>query len=106
MKTNLMINECWIDKTNNAGLGESNVYETFTDSKAILFKALQKDNGRCTGKVFIEKLDGSVVSIGWVFEKQVKYEDCNEYFTRETWVTLHNKKPKTTIEHFYVEESI
>jgi len=37
-----------------------------------------------------------------VFEQAAHYEDTNEPYTRETWVTLHERKPETTIRTFPV----
>ena len=101
----MYIKETWIqirDKgTENEkryNMGNSDYYEPFTDDLGKLFASLQKEYGRCVSKVYID--EGQ--QIGWVFEKKEKFEDVNEYFTKETWVEVHDEKPTiTTTEHFH-----
>jgi len=40
--------------------------------------------------------------VGWVFQKRVKFSDCNETFLQETWVTLHKSKPTVKTTHHYL----
>ena len=84
----LVINETWVNKTENCSGGDSGYYETYTDDLGELFKSLQREYGRCVSKVYNDNcLDGTVWSNGWVFEKRRKYDDCNEYYLAETWIT-------------------
>jgi hypothetical protein len=85
---NIYIQETWIDQKNKSIIGETDIYETFTDSKGKLFKALQNEYGRCVSKIFIDDLDGKTKQVGWVFEKKQKYDDVNEFFILETWITI------------------
>ena len=103
MSENLHIQEDYVEVLENGtclGYGSSDVYETFTNNIGKLFTSLQKDHGRCKGKVYI---DTSEVSrqVGWVFEKKKKYTDCNESFIRQVWVTLHEQPETHTIEYHY-----
>jgi hypothetical protein len=85
---NIYIQETWIDQKNKSIIGETDIYETFTDSKGKLFKALQNEYGRCISKIFVDDLDGKTKQVGWVFEKKQKYDDVNEFFILETWITI------------------
>lgn len=63
----------------------------FEENTKTIFKMLQKDHGRCTGKMFVDGKDGSTKHIGWVFEKRECYSDRNglrqdDFFRCETWV--------------------
>jgi hypothetical protein len=52
-----------------------------------IFRYSQKEHGRCTGKVYV----GNGIPVGWVFVKRKKYEDANETYLHETWVSLLDK---------------
>ena len=94
----MLIQEAWVNRTKDYRIGESDIYEPFTDNIKKLFKSLMKEYGRCTGKVRIDP-DGK--AIGWVFEKRTKYSDAKETFLQETWVTLHKEKPTVTSKYHY-----
>ena len=84
----LVINETWVDKTQNALCGSSGYYEPYTEDLGELFRSLQREYGRCVSRVYQDNcLDGTSWVNGWVFEKKHKYNDCNEYYLAETWVT-------------------
>ena len=102
---NLFVEENWLDATSHHRLGDSGIYETFTDSPGVLYRALLKEYGRCIGSVHVDRPGGKVSNIGWVFLKRKKYDDCDETFLAETWVTLHKKQPTRTVEYHYVELS-
>ena len=92
--SNLWITETWIDTAQNVCCGESGDYETFTDDTGMLFKSLQKTYGKCISKMYVDRKDGSVIQTGWVFSKKQKYDDCNEYYIAETWVTVYKSQPE------------
>lgn len=106
----LYVQETFISRTKDACFGESEVYEAWTDDLAKLFRALQKEYGRCTGPCYIDTKTG-VRQIGWVFEKHMRYEDARpdsrgryrpqDYYLRAVWVTVHTAKPTRTIEYHY-----
>jgi len=58
-KQNILINEVWTDANERVIIGESGVYETRFDDIEDLFKALQKEYGRCVSKVYIDTDNGS-----------------------------------------------
>lgn len=90
---NLHIQETFVNETAGYRFGETEPYEPFTDDLGKLFRNLQAEYGRCTGKVYTDSKDG-VKAIGWVFEKRMKYEDARtnkpeDYYLCSVWVTLH-----------------
>ena len=80
-------------------LNESDIYETFTNDRGELYRSLQKEYGRCISKVYVGETD--IKEIGWVFVKREMYNDCNETYLQETWITVHTKKPTKTIKYHY-----
>jgi hypothetical protein len=68
-----------------------------------LYKFGLKEYGKCTSKIYIDGKEGKVKHIGYVFLKKSKYEDCNEYFLMETWLTLEHYIE--TVEREYKEIS-
>lgn len=101
----LWIKETYINKTEGYRFGDFDVIESFTDDPGRLFKELQREYGRCTGRVHVDK-GPDVLDIGWVFEKRMKYEDATgnkptDYYLREVWVTVHDKPPTKTVEYHY-----
>ena len=101
----LFIQETFINKTRNARIGETEVYQAFTDEIGKLYRDLVREYGRCRGKVYIDRVARAPMAIGWTFEKRVKYDDSPETYLREVWVSVHSAKPTKTIEYHYVEVS-
>jgi hypothetical protein len=96
----MLIQETWIDRTDNVCTGESGLYEPFTDEPGKLYRHCMKEYGRCIGRMYIDTEAGTK-AIGWVFQKRQKYDDCKKTFLLETWVTLHDSEPDRTIKHHY-----
>lgn len=92
----MLIQETYINASKGHGIGESGLYEPFTEDTGQLYRALQKEYGRCVGKVrvMIDGVDG--IPIGWVFQGRDRYEDTREPYLREVWVTLHEAAPTVT----------
>ncbi len=88
------------NRTKGCRNGDSDVYKTFTDSYGELYRAMMREYGRCTGKVYIDTKTGAR-AIGWVFMKRQTYDDCNETYILETWVTVHKAPPTKTTEFHY-----
>jgi hypothetical protein len=97
--SNIYIQETWVNKTAGYVVGESDVYETWFTDTGKLFKHLQKEYGRCTGKVYV----GDNRQVGWGFEKLTKYTDSKDTYLQETWVTVHTAKPVKTISYQYAD---
>ena len=99
----ILISHTQIDATRHISSGESEVYESCCATPAEVYRHCLKNYGRCTGKVYIDKKDGKSVHVGWVFVSRQKYDDCNDTYLAETWVTMHKAKPTHTITHHYME---
>lgn len=68
-------------------------WERTNADKARLFLDLQKDHGRCTGKMYRDQKDDQPVHVGWVFIKRECYSDRHglrpqDYYLCETWVEV------------------
>ena len=94
----------WINETGSTddgkryGSGESEVYETCHRSRRtvpLLATRVRSLHVQCTTKA------RGPIKIGWVFEKRRKYDDCNETYLAETWVTLHDAPPTKTTQYHY-----
>lgn len=83
----MLVQESYVNLTENYRIGDSEPYEPFTTDTGQLYRAYRKECGRCTGKVWIDRLDGTH-AIGWIFVKRARYEDTREPYLQETWVTL------------------
>lgn len=86
-----------VDEDRGYRFGDDTPYETMYEETGDLFKALMKEYGRCTSKMFVDKLDGSAKQVGWCFEKKAKYEDTNELFTQAAWVWVFTEMPVKTV---------
>ena len=93
----LWVQESHKNKNENYIFGKSDVYETCHDTIGNLFRAMQAEFGRCTGKVYI----GDGDHIGWVFESRDKYTDSSDTYIREVWVAIHNAEPVNTTKFFF-----
>lgn len=83
-----MVRETYCNETEGYRFGDSEWYEAYTDDKGRLFKDMQKEYGRCSGKMYVEP-DGK--QVGWVFVKSMQYEDArskDEVYIREVWVEV------------------
>lgn len=96
--------ETYLNRTENHGIGESDVYETFAETPGELYRAMVAEYGRCIGRVYVDSADGPK-AIGWVFVKRMRYEDSPETYLREVWVTLHERMPETQTTVHYQELS-
>jgi hypothetical protein len=93
----MLVQETYIDKSHGCIYGETEPYEPYTDDVGRLFRDFQREYGRCTSKVYIDRKDGSTASVGWVFVKRAKYQDCTDTYLQETWVTLYKSYEKKTV---------
>lgn len=84
-------------------IGESDVYEAYTDDRRRLFRDMQREYGRCTGKVYIDTPDKQAMAIGWVFAKRRPFERDDGSYLASTWVTLHSQPPTRTTAFHYVD---
>ena len=102
----LMVSETYVNESKGYQIGDSGLYEPYTEKIGRLFLEIQREYGRCTGKVYIDTANG-VKAIGWCFEKRMRYEDARgndperDYYLRAVWVTLHDAPDTVTREHHY-----
>lgn len=98
----IYVQESYVNATESHGIGESDVYETFADETGELFRAMRSEYGRCVGSVHIDTDEG-VKRVGWVFQGRDRYQDDDETYLREVWVTLHERMPEVTTTVTYRE---
>jgi hypothetical protein len=90
-----------VNATEGYTCGKTDPEETEFETKGEVFKWCLKRFGKCVSRVYIDRESGRPRKIGWVFQKRVKYDDCNQMFLQETWITLH-KAPSEhkTVYHY------
>lgn len=72
-------------------------HECFTDDVGRLFRSCQREYGRCTSRVYVDRADGSTPAVGWHFEKMREYEDSGRYgrprsyYKQGAWVSLYTR---------------
>jgi len=98
----IYIQETFVNETLNSSFGETNVYEAFTDDKGKLFKSLQKEYGRCKGKVYHDSVSHGTKAIGWIFESRNKYTDSPDTYLRNVWVTLFEQPDDVEVTRHYM----
>ena len=90
----LQIKEDWVNATKGYRCGDSGWYEPDQcQSTGRLFRALQREYGRCVSRVYVDGPDGQSWPQGWVFQKRRAYEDArgpNDTYLAETWVTMRH----------------
>ena len=75
--------------------GMPDKFTPFTEDIGELFRSYRSENGRCTGKVYIDTPDGTPDHIGWVFEKKRQFDDYSpgdkeRFYLDETWVIFRH----------------
>jgi hypothetical protein len=96
----ICIKEAFVNESQNILIHETDIYETFTDSKKELFLSLQKEYGRCLGFVYCDIQGSPPKKVGWIFEKKMKYTDCDETYIQNVWVSLYEALTETTTRNF------
>lgn len=66
--------------------------EQLPTEQAPNYRDLQREYGRCTGRVYVDTEHG-VKAVGWFFISAQRYEDTNERYLRGAWVTLEEVPP-------------
>ncbi len=56
-----------------------------------IYRYAQGENGRCTSKMYRDCDEGPPEVVGWVFVKREKYDNVDETFLCETWVTVYDR---------------
>lgn len=66
--------------------------DTVSVDVARMFRELQREYGRCTGRVYVDTADGAK-PIGWHFGRTMQYEDSRDEYVRGVWVSFAVKHP-------------
>ncbi len=96
----------------NADKGEQFYDEGFDcDASTILedatpggiYRYASREHGRCVSKMYRDRDDGPPLHVGWVFIKRDRYDDVDETFLCETWVTVYERVPCESCGHTQLE---
>ena len=100
----LWVKEIFVNATEHYRFGEAEPYETDCLTIGELYRAMGREYGRCTGKMYVEHAEGDRQR-GWVFLKRMRYEDSprGETYLRETWVTVLDGPDNVTVDRKYHE---
>jgi hypothetical protein len=80
--------------------GDVGPEDTHCDTPGEVYRECVKEYGRCTGRMYVDT-DGAPKAVGWVFVKREKYQDCDDTYLQETWVTLLDAPDTVTRERHY-----
>lgn len=105
----MWVKETYLNETKGYIFGEGDWYESYHDTIGSLFKGLQQEYGRCTGRVYVDRtprFDGpnTPLQTGWIFEKKIAYEDArhplkqNDFYVRAVWVEVSTTEPKRVVQ--------
>lgn len=97
----LHVQASWIDRTRDIRTGDSDVYETSCETVGELYRAMRREYGRCVSRVYVDGPDNKARAVGWVFQRLRKYDDVNETYLAETWVTVHEAPDTVTRKRHY-----
>lgn len=106
---NLWISETYVNQTKGQRTySETAPYESFTSDAGELYSHCQREYGRCTSAIYIDRKDGSRSRVGWVFSKRARYTDArgngpDAFYLQETWITLHDA-PDTVVRSSHLHD--
>lgn len=99
----LYVEVAHVNATKGWRLNESEPEETDLTTAGEVYRFATREYGRCQSKVYVDGPNGKAKHVGWCFVKRQKYEDCDETFLMETWVTLHDGPARKRMETFQHE---
>ena len=88
MEDGLYIRVSIVNRTKGYRFYDGEFERTHYDTPSEVYKSMQEKYGRCTGYVYVDTPEGEAQRIGWVFVKRERYDDCDETFLQETWVSV------------------
>ncbi len=88
------IRETFVNVDRDAIFGQGDWIETSSYTLGDLYRSLRAEYGACTGKQYSERVGKPDVQSGWVFRKRMKYEDSNDTYIREVWVSVSTTAPQ------------
>lgn len=91
----------YVDASRDVRLGSDGIQATDCQTPGELFRRCRRTLGRCTGGVFVDRADGGVQRIGWIFERRERYDDSERTFVRQAWVIVHTAHPTRTVTVHY-----
>ncbi len=96
-KTIYHLTENHINKTENYCICEDSIdiEDSTISNLKELYRYGLKEYGKCTGKVYQENYS-ITKHVGYVFTQKRKYEDTNETYLAETWLTIEHYTETTT----------
>jgi hypothetical protein len=86
----IQVCETYVNETKGHMIGKSGWYEPYTDNKGQLFRAMQREYGRCISSMYAVHA-GETFKVGWVFQSKDRYEDAHsrdDTYLREVWVEV------------------
>lgn len=89
-----------VDTGRHARFYEGHVEPADCDAEGDLYRALVKEYGRCTSKMYVDLKAGGTRQVGWVFVKREEYTDAHRLpkkertFLCETWVEVFDGPPQ------------
>jgi hypothetical protein len=60
-----------------------------------IFRAMRREYGRCTSKIYFSYAGRPDREAGWYFIKRCEYEDSSDTYLRGAWVTVEKLAPYT-----------
>lgn len=99
---NLWVSESFVNATTERRFSEVEAYETAYDDLGQLYRAMRNAYGRCVSSVYVDTVE-EAKKVGWVFQSRQRYDDCQETYLREVWVTVHKGPPEHTTTYKYAD---
>ena len=99
-----VIRTSYVDRTRNLCIGEDTIpiNKTYIYSMSDLYKLGLREYGRCISKCYVD----DSVHIGYVFQKRAKYEDTDETYLQETWLSVEHYTSETTVTNLPLFERV
>ena len=91
--TSTVLRESSVNATEGHMIGEDSqpiedtIFADVDNLRGELYHFGLREYGRCIGKVYVDAEDG-VRHVGYVFQSRRKYEDCDETYLHETWLSV------------------
>lgn len=64
------------------------LHDDGTPDFGAIYRATQREYGRCTSSVYVDREGQSPARVGWFFVSRQQYEDTPENYVRGAWVTV------------------
>ena len=64
------------------------------DNLGDIYRAAQREFGRCTSSIYVDQKTGPAKKVGWYFVSRQKFEDTGQPYLRGAWVRVVNVVPE------------